>query len=146
MSSLRIVMPVDVTLWAEHFRQNEFPSFRCPTCQKGTLTLVPDSLRIVESERSKRAMRDAEDWEPDWTEKRFSALLTCSSSTCGELVVVSGDTEVVEEDDADFRRVWASHPRPRSFFQRLISLYFLLRFRPMSRGNCGRHFSCFGRT
>jgi hypothetical protein len=109
-------MPVDVTLWAESFSQDEFPSFRCPTCQKGTLTLVPDSLKIVETERSKRAFQDSDDWDPDWTENRFSALLTCSSSKCGELVVVSGDTEVVEEDDEKFRRVWAYHPRPRSIF------------------------------
>jgi hypothetical protein len=107
-------MPVDVTLWAESFSQDEFPSFRCPTCQKGTLTLVSDSLKVVESERSKRARREVDDWEPDWTEERFSALLKCSTSTCGELVVVSGDTQVNEE--YYHGQAWASNLRPRSIF------------------------------
>jgi hypothetical protein len=82
-------MSVDVTLWAESFSEDEFPPFRCPTCQKGTLTLVANSLKIIETERSKQAFRVSDDWEVDWTEKRFSAMLECTSSSCGELVVVS---------------------------------------------------------
>jgi hypothetical protein len=49
-------------------------------------------------------------------EERFSLLLECSVGTCGELVVVSGDTFVDEEEDEEFRRVWMSQLRPRSIF------------------------------
>jgi hypothetical protein len=109
-------MSVDVTLWGESFSQEEFPPFRCPTCQKGTLTMVANSLKVEGSERSKRARREGEFWEPEWTEERFSALMECSSAACGELVVVSGDTEINEQADQDYGRVWASHLRPRSIF------------------------------
>jgi len=78
--------------------------------------LVPSSLQVEESERSKKAMQEAEDWDPNWTENRFVAFLKCSWTSCGELVVVSGDTESVEEADEEFGRVWANHLRPRSMF------------------------------
>lgn len=108
-------MTVDVTLWQETFAQNRFPPLRCPTCQKGTLALIKDGLKVIESDRSKLATSH-EAWEPDWIENRFSAFLTCSHTNCRELVVVSGDTVVVEEDDDEFGRHWASHLRPRSMF------------------------------
>jgi hypothetical protein len=107
-------MTVDVTLWQETFAQDRFPPFRCPTCQKGTLALIKDGLKVIESGRSKLAKaHDA--WEPDWIEERFSSFLTCSHTTCRELVVVSGDTVIVEEDE-DYGRHWASHLRPRNMF------------------------------
>ena|ERR1051326_8388369 len=108
-------MTVDVTLWQETFAQDRFPPFRCPTCQKGTLALAKDGLKVIESGHSKLA-RGHEAWEPDWKEERFSGFLACSHNTCRELVIVSGDTAIVEEEDEDYGRHWASHLRPRSIF------------------------------
>jgi uncharacterized protein DUF4145 len=108
-------MTVDVTLWQETFAQDRFPPFRCPTCQKGTLALIKDGLKVIESGRSKLA-KSHDAWEPDWTDERFCGFLACSDTTCGELVIVSGDTVVVEEEDEEFGRHWESHLRPRSMF------------------------------
>jgi hypothetical protein len=108
-------MSVDITLWQETFAQDRFPPLRCPTCQKGTLALVKDGLKVIETGASKLA-RGRSDWEPDWIEERFSSFLICSHSTCRDLVVVSGDTVIVEEDDEEYGRRLASHLRPRSMF------------------------------
>jgi hypothetical protein len=108
-------MSVDITLWDETFAQKAIPAFRCPTCNKGTLTLAKDSLRVVESSLSQRA-RDHEGWDPEWVEERFSMLLSCTATSCGELVVVSGDTVLREEEDEEFGQVWNSHLRPRAMY------------------------------
>jgi Domain of unknown function (DUF4145) len=42
--------------------------------------------------------------------------LECSGAACGELVIVSGDTVVDEEEDEEYGRRWASQLRPRSMF------------------------------
>ena len=107
-------MSVDITLWKD-LPQKQVPAFRCPTCNKGTLAPVKDGLRMTEFGLSKRA-RGHNDWEPEWVEQRFSLLLACTVATCRELVVVSGDTVVEEEDDEEFGRAWASHLRPRSMY------------------------------
>jgi hypothetical protein len=108
-------MTVDVTLWAETFSEEEIPPFTCPVCQKGALALVKDCLKIIESERSKKAFREREDWEPDWVECRFSLFLECSSPKCGELVVMSGDTVQVYEN-TEHGAGYVPYLRPRSIF------------------------------
>lgn len=108
-------MTVNVAHWAETFSQDGLPPFRCPTCHQGTLVEVKNSRKLVQSESSRRA-RSHEDWDPTWVEERFTLLLECSASSCGELVVVSGDTVVDEEEDEEWGRVWASQLRPRSMF------------------------------
>jgi hypothetical protein len=108
-------MTVDVSLWQETFAQDRLPSFRCPTCQKGTLSLMKDGLKVIESGHSKLA-KTHEAWDPDWIEERFSGFLTCSDTACRELVIMSGDTVMVEEEDEEYSRHWASHLRPRNIF------------------------------
>jgi hypothetical protein len=108
-------MSVNIAHWRETFSQNELPPFRCPTCHQGTLVEIKDSRKLIQSKLSKRA-RSHEDWDPSWVVERFSLLLECPVGTCGELVVVSGDTIVDEEEDEEFGRVWMSQLRPRSMF------------------------------
>ncbi|WP_316214056.1 hypothetical protein [Bradyrhizobium sp. SZCCHNR2032] len=107
-------MAVNITHWTEAF-SSQLPPFRCPTCHEGSLAEVEESRKIIESKRSKRAASH-DNWEPDWIENRFTLLLECSVATCGELVVVSGDTVQDEEDDEDYHRRWVPHLRPRSMF------------------------------
>src|SRR5262245_58690417 len=108
-------MTVNIAHWRETFSQRELPPFRCPTCHQGTLVEVKDSGKLIQSKLSKRT-RSHEDWDPSWVEERFSLLLECSVGICGELVVVSGDTVVDEEENEEFGRVWMSQLRPRSIF------------------------------
>jgi hypothetical protein len=135
-------MAVDVTLWQETFAQDRFPPFRCPTCQKGTLALIKDGLKIVESGRSKLGKAD-DAWEPDWIEERFSSLLNCSHTTCRELVIVSGDTVIVEEDDEDYGRRWASHLRPRSMFPAPYIIELVPEVPPAVKGELEQSFQLF---
>ncbi|MFK4537290.1 hypothetical protein ABIF96_003081 [Bradyrhizobium ottawaense] len=108
-------MTVNIAHWTETFSRDQVPPFRCPTCNQGTLVEVKDSRKLVQSQLSRRA-RSHEDWDPSWVEERFTLLLECSVAACGELVVVSGDTVVDEEEDDERGRVWASQLRPRSMF------------------------------
>jgi hypothetical protein len=107
-------MTVNIAHWTETFSE-QLPPFRCPTCQQGTLVEVKGGRTLVQSQRSKRA-RSHDDWDPSWVQERFTLLLECSVGTCGELVVVSGDTVPAEEEDEEFGRAWISQLKPRSMF------------------------------
>lgn len=108
-------MAVNIAHWAETFSQSGLPPFRCPTCNQGSLTEAKGTRKLIQSERSKKA-RAHEDWDPTWVQERFSLFLQCSNADCGELVVVSGDTTIDEEEDVDLRRVWVSQLRPKSMY------------------------------
>lgn len=74
------------------------PSWVCPTCQTGSLSLNKSNLKIVETGSSVRA-RSHDAWEPEWVENRFSGLLVCQNRECGEIVAVGGRTELIEDLD-----------------------------------------------
>jgi hypothetical protein len=77
---------------------------------------VNGQLKVEEPRYSEIARREEDAWEPDWTIERFYAVLKCGVSECGELVVMSGDTEVVEEIDEELRQNFISYLRPRGMF------------------------------
>jgi len=111
-------MAVDVTLWGAKFAENSIPSWPCPKCDHGRLLMSDKGLNIIEPAYSEEA-HSHEAWEPDWTTQRFSLLMKCSDKKCGEIVVVSGDTEIVEEPDDDdngYGWTYVSHLRPQSIF------------------------------
>lgn len=82
-------------LWTSSFDPKKPPQFPCPTCDAGRLGLVEETTHIVEPAYSKDA-HSHEEWEPDWITERFSMHLKCSDKGCGEVVVVAGDTTVLE--------------------------------------------------
>lgn len=55
-------------------------------------------------------------WDFDWITERFIAVMKCSDTSCGEIVIVGGDTEIVEEFDEDIGHNVYSNLRPRSIF------------------------------
>jgi hypothetical protein len=57
-----------------------------------------------------------QDWDPEWVDKRFMLMLACGASKCGEMVVVSGDTEIQQIQDEEFGWTLESLLRPRSMF------------------------------
>jgi hypothetical protein len=97
------------------FDRNDFPKLPCPTCRDGHVTLEKGSL-FVDDPPYSVAHRQSSDWEPDWDVGRFSARLRCDQSSCGEIVLVAGDTAVVEleGDDGDWGLV--SVLRPQALF------------------------------
>lgn len=108
-------MPLDLKLWNEIFPQGALPLWPCPKCKHGRVSVVGNSQKVMEPSYSK-LMRSHEDWEPFWIIERFVAIMKCSDQTCGEIVVVAGDTELVEENDEEFGRGFVTYIRPRSVF------------------------------
>jgi len=108
-------MAIDLKLWNETFQKKALPSWPCPRCDSGRLTLGEKQLKVFEPAYS-AADHGHEAWEPDWMVERFIALMRCGDKVCGETVLVIGDTEFVEEFDEEYGPVPASHLRPRSIF------------------------------
>lgn len=96
-------MTVDRDMFAIGFF--ELPEWSCPTCGRGHLKISKEKLLITETGPSAAAWAH-EAWEAEWVEKRFAGLMTCDSTSCGEVVAVHGDISVVESWDDD-------HPIPR---------------------------------
>jgi len=103
-------------LWSGFYDRKHFPSIPCPRCASGNAKLDPESLEVVEPAYSKKGRSD-QNWEPDWDTERFSLNLTCDNASCGEIMVVSGDTslsEVYDEEDEGW--VYIAHLRPRAMY------------------------------
>lgn len=103
-------MTINRNLWKSQFEA--FPSWLCPHCQSGSLSLLKDSLKHVEAGYS-HAAKSADGWEPEWIEERFSALLRCANAACGEVVAVGGRTHHVEDHDWERQEQhWAREFQP----------------------------------
>jgi hypothetical protein len=108
-------MSVDLKLWSATYNQGDLPAWPCPECRRGRLSPTDKSVKVIEPAYSKAA-HSHEAWEPDWVTERFLGVLKCSDAKCGEIVVVSGDTEMVEDFDDEFGHVVRSQLRPHSVF------------------------------
>lgn len=80
-------MPVEREQWAR--RLPHLPSWRCPTCNKGNYSLMPN-MPVLEETGPSKLGHSHEAWDPDWIENRFVALMQCNLSSCGEIASVSG--------------------------------------------------------
>lgn len=88
-------MTIDRARWSRYFSQLEIPSFPCPACKPGKLKAAADPVKLSEPEYSK-IHRDTDDWEPDHTLHRWSLMMECDESKCGEIAHMMGDTEFVD--------------------------------------------------
>lgn len=68
----------------------QWPHIPCPSCRRGGLILVDESLVQEETVKSKRNQSHP-DWEPDWVYGNFSCLLRCQKPGCDPVRAV-GDT------------------------------------------------------
>jgi hypothetical protein len=110
-------MTVKRNLWSSYVSLDggpKFPKYPCPSCADGRLRLTEGSYVCHETDQSKRLHAEDGDWEPQWTEERFTAFLTCDEANCGEMVVVSGDTDVFPAQDDDWGHVLETVLRPLS--------------------------------
>lgn len=76
-------------IWKQNLTDSSIPSWPCPSCGTGILLLKKGTFIKEETVSSRRAKEDA-DWEPEWTEYRFTCLATCAVNWCREIIVVSG--------------------------------------------------------
>jgi hypothetical protein len=104
---------IDIKLWSAKFLTGGgLPTWPCPECEHGRLEVPENSIKVIQPAYSKKA-RSHEDWEPDWIVERFVAVMKCNSRNCGEIVVVSGDTEFVWDEDG---HGMSKYLCPRSIF------------------------------
>lgn len=96
-------MAIDRHLWFKGFTEDNIPSWRCPTCEKGTLKAAKDD-RIKKTPVHVKNRHMTEDWAPYDDYDTFAICMICDNSSCGEPVMVSGTTEWVD-DELDGRHV-----------------------------------------
>lgn len=101
--------------WTTNYSKKYLPAFPCPTCEEGTLKYDAKELKVIETEYSKAA-HSHDEWDPDWVEAKFIAILECNRPTCGEIVVFSGDTFVDQVVDDDHGWAYEQRLRPKSVF------------------------------
>lgn len=103
-------------LWSGAYTRNAFPTFACPRCTVGRLTLDEESLVVKQPTYSVTDSKHP-DWEPDWDVERFSLRLICDMAECGEVAHALGDATVAEYYDDEFNS-WGliSLLRTRAFF------------------------------
>lgn len=104
-------MPVNRNLWKQPISIKYMPEWHCPTCSGGYLRLKTDSLHSLETKASLQA-HDNVNWDPDWIEYRFSALLKCNNEMCQEVVsaVGRGRIEMVQTGNYDIEHIESYYP------------------------------------
>jgi Domain of unknown function (DUF4145) len=108
-------MVVERDLWGETFVEETIPHFVCPRCTQGRLTLIKDTLKLVQPQYSLDAHgHDA--WEPEWITERFLMNLKCSLPKCGEVVCVTGDTITEDSYTKGGEPTWVTILRPKTMF------------------------------
>jgi hypothetical protein len=102
-------------LWIQPLTEQSWPAWPCPTCAKGSLTLVPNSLVEKQTANSRQTYEVL--GEPDLITSTFSAWLKCNYGNCGEEVVVTGNGKVVkvekEMDDLVDECIEDTRPGPK---------------------------------
>src|ERR1051325_2903154 len=103
-----------MTVNRNHYRKSyrHLPPWECPTCGKGHLVAIKDKEAEEETGPSERAHGHPE-WDPDWIEGRFTKLLKCNFANCGEVVSVTGNTSIEEDqfadEDGNWQREFVTH-------------------------------------
>lgn len=108
-------MTMDRTLWSELFDRNNFPTFPCPSCSRGRAAIDKATFKIEEPKFSSLGRQNSE-WEPAWDVDRFSFYLRCTESSCGEIIIVSGETELMDDYDEEHGWNYISALKPKSMF------------------------------
>ena len=113
-------MAVDRNLWRASLRQAYAPKWPCPSCSNGTLRLVPDSLRWLETAES-QGRHTNEDFNFSDIDYTFSASLECGRcrqkiSCCGEGGV---EPYTVQSEHGDWEQEYEPVFYPRFFYTSL---------------------------
>jgi hypothetical protein len=89
-------MSIDRELWRGTLTQDEGPTWPCHRCKKGLLAPVREAFIVVETADSTND-RGQDTWEPEWIRERFTCLLKCNWSGCGETAVAAGHSVSVAD-------------------------------------------------
>lgn len=113
-------MTIDRRDWRAAF--GRFPSWRCPTCQRGALTERSDTKHVVETGPSKDGRTYGGNDIDDIVE-RFVCLLDCSNPECREVVSASGVAGHEEEYDEQLMEMTYQRYYKPQFFVPALPLF-----------------------
>lgn len=101
-------MTVNRKLWQEPLSKEYTPSWHCPSCSGGYLKMVPESLKYIQTSKSKKEQNtENPQWDPGCITYRFSALLECQNNDCEEVVSLAGHgalelVQIGQSEDFDY--------------------------------------------
>jgi hypothetical protein len=78
-----------------NFTTTTVPSIPCPSCHEGRLVHAKGFVRENDNAWT-QCSRKEEEWESEWTQTHFSAVLLCNNSICKEAVHMVGVSSVEE--------------------------------------------------
>lgn len=93
-------MSIQDAEWIGPFDLEDLPHWRCPRCKKGLLRRIKTKI-IREHTSTSLKNSSSPDWEPTWSEERYSFLLRCSTKKCAESVLGLGKLTLEESYDED---------------------------------------------
>ena len=104
---------MDRDLWRASINTTTMPPYPCRVCGKGTLALVKDSLKHVETvESAANHSNDAFDW--DWISYTFTAWGQCTHPSCKQEYAMAGTGGVwpeITDDEGNYDYVDQFYPK-----------------------------------
>lgn len=76
-------------IWTQEFTEHSCPPWPCSVCDKGTLTLIKNSLISKETVESVRS-HGHEDFDFDWIAYVFTAWAQCTHPSCKQEFAIAG--------------------------------------------------------
>jgi uncharacterized protein DUF4145 len=97
-------MTISRELWTDYFTEDNFPQLICSKCGSGIIQLINQTLNRDETALSLKTRREDVDWENEWKQDRYVALLKCNNESCNETFSLTGRSYLevhMDESDAE---------------------------------------------
>lgn len=122
-------MPIDRNKFGTRFPKDHVPSYPCPHCEIGHMTLIPDAFHDEWPEHDRQAYNEHQ--VEEYIRVTFTGLLKCSNDRCGEIVSFSGEgipeEEYYDDPQRGYEHDWVTYFHPK-FFCPTIDLFPLWQF------------------
>ncbi len=110
-------MPIQKFYWSPPF--SAFPAWPCPECDAGRMIVMKDTLKEKETGPS-LDLHSAEEWDPEFVDQRFCALLKCNNAACGEIASMSGRSGMSyymdQDEEGEFASAYESVYTPKHIY------------------------------
>lgn len=107
-------MSMDQKILLHSFHEDDIPSWDCPCCGRGTLSLVENSFI---KKFSVATDTDHPAFDPEWIDYIFQMMLVCANASCKANVVCSGiggvEQEYLHDGSGDWD--WFEYFQPKHF-------------------------------
>lgn len=99
-------------LWKQSLGESSCPAWPCPTCKKGTVSLIPKTLVAKETIKSVQAHNE-DGWDPEWIETTFIARGICGHPSCKEEFSIAGIGGIEPEYGPEGDYEWGDYYSPQ---------------------------------